>query len=201
MYHSLRFYPQQLVALLAVFLILPARPVLGEQDAGAVPATIRINIKEGEGALNNIRTLRAKEPVVLVTDAAGRPIPGVQVTFILPDFGASGVFPSGSTLTVATGPDGIAVGRGLKPNNVIGTFEIRVAASYQGQTNRLVISQTNAASQKSGGSGTKTAILLAVLGGAGAAVAVGVTRGGKSTSAANPSTSISAGGSSFGPPK
>jgi hypothetical protein len=90
----------------------------------------------------------------------------------------------------------------MKPNNVVGEFEIRVVASYQGQTARAVLRQTNAAPQASGGSGKKAAIIVAVLGGAGAAVALGVTR---SNNKSNPSqssgTSISAGGSTFGPPR
>lgn len=168
------------------------------------PAALAVTVKEGEGALNNIRALRAKEPVVVVTDAQERPVTGATVTFLLPDLGASGVFPSGTSLMVTTGSDGVAVGKGLKPNNVVGEFEIRVVASHQGQTARTVIHQTNAAPKVSsgGGSGKKTAVLLAVIGGAGAAVAVGVTRGGsKSSAAAAPGTSISAGGTTFGPPR
>jgi hypothetical protein len=172
------------------------------QSAGA-EAGIKIVVKEGEGALNNIRTLRAKDPVVLITDAADKPVAGAQVAFLLPDLGASGVFPSGATATVTTGPDGIATIRGMKPNNVVGQFQIRVTSSYQGQVARAAINQTNAAPPKSGGGG-KTALIVALLGGAGAAVAIGVTRGGGSSptpTQPNPTTSISAGGSTFGPPR
>jgi len=177
-------------------------PVFG-QGAGAA-AGIKIAVKEGEGALNNIRTLKAKDPVVVVTDTADKPLAGVQVAFLLPDLGASGVFPSGTTATVTTGPDGVATIRGMKPNNVVGPFQIRITASYQGHVARAVINQTNAAPQKSGGGGGKTALIVALVGGAGAAVAVGVTRGGKSGTSptpTNPTTSISAGGSTFGPPR
>lgn len=163
---------------------------------------IAVVVKEGEGALNNIRTLRAKEPVVLVQDSSERPVKGATVTFLLPELGASGVFPSGTSLIVTTGEDGLAVGKGLKPNNVVGDVEIRVVASYQGQTARTVIHQTNAAPKASSAGGKKTAVLLAVIGGVGAAVAVGVTRGGGSSSTpSNPGASISAGGTTFGPPR
>jgi hypothetical protein len=197
---------RQQVAVLAVALILPWT-AFPQAPMGAAPG-IKLTVKEGEGALNNIRTLRAKEPVVLVTDVADRPVAGAQVTFLLPDLGASGIFPNGSTLTVTTGADGLAVGRGLKPNNVVGQYQIRVVASYRGQTARAAINQTNAAPQKSGGGGGKTALILALLGGAGAAVALGVSRGGGGNSS-NPTqppttpagTSITPGGSTFGPPK
>lgn len=192
------------VAVVAVLLILPWS-ALPQTPMGAAPG-IRLTVREGEGALNNIRTLRAKEPVVQVTDAAGRPLAGAQVTFLLPDLGASGIFPNGSTLTVTTGADGMAVGRGLKPNNVVGQYQIRVVASYQGQTARAAINQTNAAPGKSGGSGGRTALILALIGGAGAAVALGVSRGGGGNSSnqtqnSPPGTSITPGGSTFGPPK
>lgn len=192
-------------ALLNVLLTLPLWPQAPAQlqESGASPA-IKITVKEGESALNNIRTMRAKEPVVAVTDATDQPVSGAQVSFILPELGASGVFPEGSSLTVTTGPDGVAVGRGLKPNNAVGEFQIRVVASHQGQTARAVITQTNAAPKaSSAGFSGKKALIVALVGGAGAAVAVGVSRGGNKSSGqpTNPSTSISAGGSTFGPPR
>lgn len=196
---------RQSVAVLAVALLLPWQtvPVLAQValPAGAASA-LKIQVKEGEGALNNVRTQQAKPPVVAVTDASGRPVAGAQVTFLTPELGASAMFPSGNSSVVTTGPDGIAAVRSMKPNNVVGQFQIRVIASHQGQSARTAISQTNAAPAKSGGSAGKTALIVAILGGAGAAVAVGVTRGGsKSATPTSPSTSISAGGSSFGPPR
>ena len=191
---------QRAVAIVAVGLVLHLRPI--PTFAQGANAGIKVTVKEGEGALNNIRSARAKEPVVIVTDASDKPLPGAQVSFLLPDTGASGVFPaSGSNLVVTTGNDGVATGRGLKPNNVVGQFEIRVTASFRGQTARTVIHQTNAAAQKASSGNGKTILILALLGGAGAGIALGVSRGGNSSSQPNPSTSISAGGSSFGPPK
>lgn len=191
---------QRGVTWLALGLLLSLRPVPALAQ-GADPG-IKITVKEGEGSINNINAARAKEPVVLVTDASDKPVSGAQVSFLMPDNGASGVFPaSGSHMVVTTGNDGVATGRGLKPNNVVGAFEIRVTASFQGQTARAVIHQTNAAQAKASSGSGKTILILAILGGAGAGVALGVTRSGKSSSQPNPSTSISAGGSSFGPPK
>jgi len=194
---------RRITALLAaVAMIIQQTPVWAQAGAGAPPA-IKVTVREGEGALNNIRTQQAKDPVIIVTDTAGRPVAGATVTFTTPDLGASGVFPTGNSVTVTTGPDGVAIARGMRPNNVVGQFQIRVSAVHAGQTVRIALSQTNAAPQKSGGGGGKTALLVAILGGAAAGVAVGVTRGGsKTNSPTTPSgTSISAGGSSFGPPR
>lgn len=171
-----------------------------ESGAGA---GIKLTVKEGEGALNNIRTLRAKEPVVVVTDPSDNPIAGAQVTFLTPEVGATATFPSGNSTTITTVADGLATGRGLRPNNVVGEYEIRVVASFQGQTARAAIRQTNAAPKVASNGNTKKALLIAALGGAGAAVAIGVSRGGgkNSSTPAQSGTSISAGGSSFGPPR
>jgi hypothetical protein len=199
----IHFLPvRRITAVLAgVAMIIQQTPVRAQAGAGAPP--FKVTVREGEGALNNIRTQQAKDPVVIVTDMYGRPVAGAQVTFTTPDLGASGVFPTGNSTTVITGPDGVAVARGMKPNNVVGQFQIRVSAVHAGQTVRVAISQTNAAPQKPSGGGGKTALIVAILGGAAAGVAVGVTRSGNKTNspASTPSgTSISAGGSSFGPP-
>jgi len=188
------------IAVLTIaFWMVPIIPVWSQGVGSPAVSGIKLTVKEGDGALNNIRTMRAKEPVVVVTDAADRPLAGAQVTFLLPEMGASGMFAaSGTTMILTTGVDGVAVGRGMKPNNVVGQFQIRVAASYQGgQTARATITQTNAAPKSSGA--TKTALIVALIGGAGAAAAIGLTRGGNNSQPAG--TSISAGGSTFGPPQ
>lgn len=194
---------------IAILLVLGlVAPVMPQQPKAAEPAeesALKIIVKEGEGALNNVVTLRAKEPVVLVTDLNDQPIPGAAVMFLAPEIGPSVVFPNGNSLMVTTDEHGVAVGSGMRTNNQAGAVEIRVVASHQGQTARVVVHQTNAAPKaaSSSGGGRKTAVLLAVLGGAGAAVAVGVTRGGNKSgsAAATPGTSISAGGTTFGPPR
>src|SRR5580704_1554466 len=86
---------------LALFLCsVVARP------AATVP---RIEVVEGDGAINNIRLHRAKEPVVRVVDQDGHPIPNVAVTFVMPENGPSGTFADGHTsFTVMTDKDGQA---------------------------------------------------------------------------------------------
>jgi hypothetical protein len=184
-----------------LLLLTPAFGQVEQPEGG-----LKVVVREGEGAVNNIRQLRAKEPVIEVQDANGQPLKGVAVSFVLPDLGASGVFSNGaSSLALLTDEKGLAVGRGLRPNNVVGQYEIRVVASYQGQTGRAVISQTNAApagSGSSGGGGKKAAIVLLIVGGAAAGAAVGLTqRKSSSTAAAPSSTTISPGGTTIGPPR
>src|SRR5712692_8506041 len=108
-------------------------PAAAAQAPGA--PQLRIVILDGEGAINNIRQRTAREPIVEVQDENNRPVAGVVVTFTLPDRGASGVFANGQTsMTVMTDAQGHAAGTGLSPNNVEGSFQIRVSASDQGRT-------------------------------------------------------------------
>ena len=172
------------------------------RSATTVP---RIEVLEGDGAINNIRLHRAKEPVVRVVDQDGHPIPNVAVTFLLPSQGAGGTFADGKTLlTVMSDNNGQAVGHGLRPNGTAGQFQIRVTTSFQGQAATANISQTNAELAQGGGS-SKTILILALVGGAaaaGAAVALGKGKSSSSTTTTtNPGAVISPGNPTFGPPK
>ena len=132
---------------------------------------LKIVVLEGQGAINNVRERRAKEPVVQVEDDGNVPVPEATVTFQLPDNGPSGIFGTGERmLTIVTDAKGQAVGRGLKPNQVVGRFGIRVTVSYRGETASTTIFQTNAApaGAASSGGGSKKFLWIALVGGAAA---------------------------------
>jgi hypothetical protein len=173
------------------------------------PSGIKIVVVEGEGAINNIRERRAKDPVVRVLDDDNRPIAGVAVTFQLTELGPSATFPGGTSLTTTTDLKGEAVGRALRPNNVAGQFQIRVTASHRGRSARATITQTHVApvAARRTSSGRKIAIALIVGGGAAAGATLGLTRGSKGASTpASPAkppatpTTILPGTGSFGKP-
>ena len=138
---------------------------------------IKIVVQEGQGAINNIQQHRAKEPVIQVLHEDGEPIGGASVSFQLPDSGPGGSFADNSKmLTVQTDFKGIAVAHGLKPNDQAGRFQIRVTASYHGQTANAVVSQINAAPAEAKKGNGKLLLILALIGGgaaAGAAAALG----------------------------
>jgi hypothetical protein len=163
-----------LVGFIAVTLTLAA------QDS-----SLHLVILEGDGAINNIRAPRGKEPVVRVEGAGSRAVAGAVVTFLLP---ASG---GGAGAAFA---DGEAVARGLHANRIAGSFQIRVSASEGGRTATATISQTNV------DPGTRASshriALLAILGGAAAGGAALAFRGGKgkATAAAAPSNTVVAPG-------
>ena len=174
--------------------------------APAQTTGIKIVIQEGQGAINNIKERRAKEPVVQVLHEDGEPVVGAMVTFLLPDTGPSGAFADGAhMLTVQTDDKGQAVGRGLHPNQTAGRFQIRVTASYHGQTANAAIAQINAEPAAASG-GSKKFLIIALIGGA-AAGGLAAAMGHKSSSSSgvaspvsNPPTVLTPGTPSIQPP-
>ena len=164
-------------------------------------SSISLRVVEGDGAINSIKLHHAHEPVVQVLDATGAPVTGATVTFLLPASGPSGTFSgSGLSLTMQTGPDGRATGRGLKPNLLPGQYRVRVTASWRGQAASATLTQTNAepvAKSKS----SKTIVILAIVGAAAAGGAAAALHGGgssNSTATIGSGASGATGGSSAG---
>jgi hypothetical protein len=167
---------------------------------------LTIRVLEGDGALNSIALKRAKEPIVRVEDAMGMPLSGVVVNFILPLNGAGAFFGGQEqSLTVTSDDQGLAGGRGLKPNRIAGTFQIRVTASAGGEVAVTQIEQTNVESAATGPRRGKMIAIAVLIGGGAVGGLIAATHGGH-TSASSPvpppptATVISAGNPSFGPP-
>src|SRR5450759_1995834 len=125
--------PRVLVGLFIVNLTLVAQDGL-----------LHVVVLEGDGAINNIRLPRAKEPIIRVEDANNQGVAGAIVTFLLPASGAGAFFGDGGrSLTMTTDDRGEVVARGLHANRIAGTFQIRVSASRGGQIAAASITQTN----------------------------------------------------------
>jgi hypothetical protein len=188
--------------------------MLQAPDKGAItqapPARqLRIVILECERAVNDVRAATACEPRVRVEDENGNAVAGASVSFTLPKTGPSGYFPQRmTTLVVQTGSNGEAAAQGFVPNRLDGPFEIRVEASFEGNTAVQLIHQINALTitpaveKRSQGRGK----LLAILGGVAAAAVAGVAmRGGGGggappASAPAPGTTVTPGKPTVGPP-
>jgi hypothetical protein len=170
--------------ILCNFLRLPA-------FAQTPQGTLRITVVEGEGAVHGVRQKALKDPVVQVEDDARRPLTGAAVVFFLPDQGPSGEFFNGQkTITVTTNPQGRATATGLKLNSTTGPMQVRVTASFGGQTASTVINQYVGAGQRSSGglsTGAKVLIFLAIAGGA-AVGAIVATSGKKDSGGGGGST-------------
>lgn len=126
-------------------------------QAGAQPAPagmLQIVIVEGEGAINNVRSRVNREPIVRVEDENHKPVAGAAVIFFLPNQGPGGTFTNGtSSLTTTTDARGRATARGIQYNQQAGPMQIRVAASYAGQTASAVINESNVVGAVSSGGG------------------------------------------------
>lgn len=195
----------------ALFVFWGACP--GARLLASPVSELRIEVVEGDGAINNITAGRARDPVVRVTGVEGAPVEGAAVTFLLPELGAGGTFAAGGLVTVITSGDGLASARGLRPNNVAGQFQIRVTASYRSLVARASITQTNAEAPGRGmkRSGAKWMAVVAILGGgvaAGAALALtgraraalGAAVPTPAPAPAPPAATITPGGGSFRAP-
>ena len=184
-----RFLSLIFVLLLLDFTRLPAW--------GQNPTSLQILIVEGEGAINNVKQRVNREPIVQVEDENHKPVAGAAVIFFLPNDGPGGVFANGSTtLTTTTNAQGQAVARGIRFNNQAGSMQIRVAASFAGQTASAIITQTNAlggaaAGASTGGMSLTTKLLIigAIVGGGIAAGVIVANRGGGSATV-TPATTI-----------
>lgn len=154
----------------------PAPVTPTETPQTAQPSKLNINVVEGAGAVNNVRTKAAREFAVEVDDENDHPVPGAVVTFIAPNEGPGGAF-AGDTqlLTVMTDKDGRAVAGAFRPNSTVGDYNIQVTATLGDETGSATISQSNRALAVPAAkhSNKKVLILVAV----GAAVAVGAGAG------------------------
>jgi len=149
-------------------------------------------IVEGEGALNDIRTRTAREPIVEVDDENHKPVVGALVIFSVDKNGSSFAnFGGMRSISVHTDAAGRAFGSGFKTTNRKGTYNIKVhASSGQLETEDVIVESNIAVMFSSNGSASpvtdvshkKTGWVVASLlvGGAIAGVLL-VTRGSQST--------------------
>jgi hypothetical protein len=155
--------------------IQPTPEQTAPAQAAPMPAKLNINVIEGAGAVNNVRTRAPHELTVEVDDENDHPVPGAVVTFVAPSEGPGGAFTGDSQLlTVIADKDGRAVASGYRPNGAVGDYKIQVTATYNDQTATASISQSNQSQVLAKSrTGRKIAILVAVA----VAVAVGAGAG------------------------
>ncbi len=132
--------------------------------ATSQPKGLFINIIEGEGALNDIRTRTAREPIVEVDDENHKPVAGVLVLFAI-DNGGSGspfaTFSGANTVSVQTDAAGRAAGRGFQVMQQKGQYKINVHATKGELQADSVILQTNIEALASPTSAQTTAAVVA----------------------------------------
>jgi hypothetical protein len=137
--------------------------------ATAQVAILQIQVLEGDGGVYAPGSKNARPVVVEVTDDAGRPVPGVAVSFHLPEDGPSGTFANGLRTDVATTDEhGRAAPRNLVFNRVPGQLSIRIIATKEEATaGTLALAniadpalgkEARGSAQSGGESGTRTTV-------------------------------------------
>jgi len=212
-----RWLPQALAALLAVPPGLLAQQPAAPPPASSTPANssppqapaqikpmaplpivqdLRVIALAGNNSQNDLERRIMAPLVVEVLDQNSRPVEGADVVFRFPLNGPGATFRNGQTSrTARTDGKGQAAATGWMANNELGSFQIRVSASYGNETGEATITMTNAPrvieegkkSKKGGGWVSSPWFKVAVIGGAAAAVAgiVLATTGGSSGSSSH----------------
>ena len=162
---------------------------LAQQDG-----QLNLSVIAGNDVVVSTRGGRGADIRVRVSDSANRPVENATVTAVLPALGAGGSFRGGHTVkTRTTGSDGLADFEGISLRQIPGDIPIRIVAHRGSQSVSTVVRQKAADSApvaRAGiskrkiailaiaGGGITTAVLTALLGGAGIPVpAFNVTPG------------------------
>lgn len=171
--------------------------------AGADHAILNLKVVEGEGAVYALGSRATRGITVEVTDESARPVPGVSVSFQLPDDGPSGAFVNGGRSDiVTTREDGRATVWGMKWNQSPGRLNVRIVAAKDGLRAGILVSQVldpslsqTAAKASTGGRSRKLLYAIVIAGAAGAGVAAAGMRG-----SSQPAAAASVQGPSIGAP-
>jgi hypothetical protein len=130
--------------------------VHGQAAVPQDPAGLRLNVVEGQGVVHDVRQRIEKPVIVDVTDDSNRPVTGAVIGFLLLSSGPGGAFDNARTaFTAVTDAMGRAVAR-FTPNDQVGTFQMIITASYQGQSATVTISQSNVSDEPQPGPGPRT---------------------------------------------
>jgi hypothetical protein len=178
-----------------------------QADATGQPKGLFITIIEGEGALNDIRTRTAREPIVEVDDENHKPVAGALVLFAIDNGGGSSpfaTFSGANSVAVETDAAGRAAGRGFQITQNKGPYKINVHVSKEQLEADSVIAESNIEAAVSPGAGQATAAVAAhhhwgwIIGGiAAAGAAAGIVI---ATHSSSSPTTVTPGGGTVGAP-
>lgn len=203
---GVRSYHSGLAVVLSAVLIcspLGTPPAVAQEAQGG----LRITIVDGDEAILNVRQRVSREAIIQVEDENRRPVAGALVTLTAPRDGASAVFSNGlNNITLTTDNSGRVVVRGIRPNSAQGKYAIRVMAVKEGLRGTAQIQMTNmAAAVAAGGISAKLLTFLLIAGAGAAAGTIAATRGGNGGGATGPgtapTTTITPGTPTVGPPR
>lgn len=159
------YFGRLIAILLCMFFVappqLPARQMPGQPASPAQPTKpagtpadavypqtrlpkggLKILVLEGQNAVNSLISRSTINPVIQVLDSMEQPVEGATVIFEVSPLGPGGSFSGAPIAHFKTDYTGQATAN-LTPNDIAGTFTIRITATSGGHTAEARIRQTN----------------------------------------------------------
>lgn len=171
---------------------------------------LKVTALAGNNAMNDLERNLMSPLVIQVLDQNDRPVEGAEVVFRFPLNGPGAIFRNGNTSqTVRTNGTGQAAATNWNANNQVGTFTVRVTASYGNELGETTVSMTNATRVVEGKDTRKQTkwysskwVKIALIAGGAATVAgiVLATRGGGSSASSTSTITITPGSPTVGGP-
>jgi hypothetical protein len=169
-----------------------------------VEQSLNVRVLAGNNEMNDLERRVMAPLVVQVTDRDQRAVDTAEVVFRFPVSGPGAAFTGGKTsVTVRTNSDGQAAALNWMANGQVGKFQVHVNAAYGNQVGEATLTMINVARVVDQKPKSEAAswwshrwVKIAVIGGAAAAIGIGVflaTRGGSKS--ANGTVTVSPGGS------
>lgn len=192
--------------------VLLPQPGVPQQDAD-VGIGLHIVVLGGQNAINVVKKRAAVKPLVEIRDRTNSPVEGAWVTFTTPNDNPSAVFSNGSrSETLVTNRTGQATVASMRPEGA-GAFQLRVTASFHGDTTAVNIFQTNVLSAADAAhvgahgeiattatSGLSNKTVIGIVAGVAAAAAVGIGVGLANGKSASSSSTVGVGTPTVGAP-
>jgi hypothetical protein len=171
--------------------LLAQQPNLAPANAPVLEG-LKVLVLEGQDGVNNIREPMPMNVVVEVRDQNDRPVEGAKVDFQMPLMGPSGGFEGGVRNKEATTNIQGQAAVSYNPNMELGRFTIQVKATQGGRGGMTTVQQQNATTSVAGESKSwfsrhKKLVIVVAVAAVGVGLAVGLTRGGKSSSSSGSS--------------
>jgi hypothetical protein len=163
----------------------PQSPAAQPQPQLPVQQSLKVLVLAGNGEMNDLERRVMAPLVIQVLDQNDRPVEGAEVIFRFPLDGPSATFPGGkNSLSVRTNGNGQAPALNWMANGQVGTFQVHVNANYGNQVGEATFPMSNVTRVADEAKKPTHPSLwshrwfkIAVIGGAAAAIGIGVYLG------------------------
>jgi hypothetical protein len=177
---------RSILALMLCLLVITASTIPA-QDAPPVQASVqkyKLTVVEGSSTTKRAKKNRvSSQSVVKITDENDVPVPGIAVTFTIPQLSGTGAtFANGQATSIVTTNSAGVASSGTFTVVAGSTFSMGVGAAVPGATltTTVPVAVSAVVAGAAVGAGISTGLLVGIIAGVGAAVAAGVVVASKS---------------------